>query len=57
VATHRDKADGGDSGGPWYWGSTAYGIHSGYAYIAPFTRDQFTPASNLPSAMNVEVRR
>lgn len=28
--THRQKAANGDSGGPWYWGTTGYGVHFGY---------------------------
>jgi streptogrisin C len=56
VATWRRKADGGDSGGPWYWGPTAYGIHDGFKTMYLIRRDLFTPAANLPSAMNVAVR-
>src|SRR3954466_11368780 len=29
VRTDNDISDPGDSGGPWYWGTTAYGIHWG----------------------------
>jgi hypothetical protein len=27
--THRNRAIDGDSGGPWWWGNIAYGVHSG----------------------------
>lgn len=47
--------DGGDSGGPWFWGNTAYGIHHGYKSIWFIDRSLFTPANNLPDALGVNV--
>lgn len=49
VSMQNRKADSGDSGGPWYSGNTAYGVHSG-GHTASFKmRDQFTPLhSSLP---------
>jgi streptogrisin C len=47
VATHRHYAQGGDSGGPWYYGGTAFGIHSGWRTINLLDRSQFTPAGNV----------
>ncbi|MER5455229.1 S1 family peptidase [Micromonospora sp. NPDC002389] len=45
--THRRKAAGGDSGGPWYWGTAAYGVHSGYKTYNLLTRDMFTPTQQV----------
>ncbi|WP_147942868.1 hypothetical protein [Microbispora sp. CSR-4] len=42
------QAAGGDSGGPWYYGNRAWGIHHG-AYQK--TWDSFTPAADLSSAL------
>lgn len=43
TTTFERLAAGGDSGGPWYWGTTAHGIHSGYLGSAAVPRDMFTP--------------
>lgn len=40
------RADGGDSGGPWYSGDVAIGVHSGYTCTLWICRDQFTPIRN-----------
>lgn len=51
---HNREADSGDSGGPWFYGNTAYGIHSGYKSIWGFTRDVFTPVhTNLLFGLNI----
>ena len=55
VATKKHNTSGGDSGGPWYYGGTAYGIHSGYTTIMFKKRSRFTPASNLPAAVGMEI--
>lgn len=44
-------AEGGDSGGPWYYGNTAYGIHSGYKFWNFGYRDAFTPSSYVDDAI------
>lgn len=44
---------GGDSGGPWYYGNHAWGIHGGYCSIlggCGFDSSFFTPAYLIPSA-------
>lgn len=41
---HRSTDIGGDSGGPYYWDSVAYGVHSGHGGVNGFTRSGFTPA-------------
>lgn len=52
----RRYAQGGDSGGPWYWGNTAYGIHSGYQWSWGYNRDQLTPLTYLDEGINVYLR-
>lgn len=55
--TENHYAKGGDSGGPWFWGNTAYGIHSGSKNY-PWTwsaRSSFTPVTYLDEALNVQV--
>ncbi|MBT2231218.1 S1 family peptidase [Nonomuraea sp. NEAU-A123] len=37
----------GDSGGPWYFGNTAYGIHHGGALNPPHNWGMFTPVHFL----------
>lgn len=47
----------GDSGGPWYWGTTAYGLMYGWRYdpVWPFDRDLFSRADRLDNALGVTV--
>ncbi len=49
--------DDGDSGGPWYLGSTAYGIHYGWDYdpFWPFDRSAFSRADRLDNALFITV--
>lgn len=47
---HRYAAPG-DSGGPWYSGNTAYGIHSGFVTIWAAQRDMFTPINRPCSVL------
>lgn len=45
-------ADGGDSGGPWYWGNVAYGIHHGWKHwLWPWERDAMMPAHYIDDAL------
>lgn len=54
VAMHNHVTDGGDSGGSWFDGTKAYGIHfGGYAGIGfPLwkKRSLFTPAHHIDDA-------
>jgi hypothetical protein len=53
VATDRSVTQGGDSGGPWYSGNTAIGIHSGtYGGLS-----QFTPTWGLSTYHGLIVLR
>ena len=44
-------AAGGDSGGPVYYGNTAYGLHQGWEFdpIWPYDRDLFSPTNLIAS--------
>lgn len=46
----------GDSGGPWFSGNTAYGIHSGWVTIWLNPRDMFTPIYSANSALGTTVK-
>lgn len=50
-------AAGGDSGGPVFWGNTAYGLHKGWMYDPawPFDRDLFSRASRIDNAIGVYI--
>lgn len=47
----------GDSGGPIYWGETAYGLHQGWMYDPawPFDRDLFSRADRILTAIGVSI--
>ncbi|MEL6893992.1 MAG: hypothetical protein AAFP84_20550, partial [Actinomycetota bacterium] len=55
VATDNDNTVGGDSGGPWSYGSIADGIHKGDKWIWFGTRNVFSKADLLPAALGVAV--
>lgn len=50
TAMTHDYAEGGDSGGPWYYGNTAYGIHRGSKYWFG-SRDVFMPQQYFDNAI------
>ncbi|MEV0830095.1 S1 family peptidase [Nonomuraea rubra] len=54
TATADRSAAPGNSGGPWYYGNTAYGIHKGHGVFDGADRDLFTPIGAL-SHLNVSV--
>ena len=46
----------GDSGGPVYWGNTAYGLHQGKAYDPwPFSRGVFSRADRIDDALGISI--
>ena len=52
----RKDSQPGDSGGPVYLSNTAYGVHKGWLYDPrPFTRDMFSRADNIYSAIGVNI--
>lgn len=55
--THRNRQAGGDSGGPWSSGGTAYGITHGAKSYRLISRGLFTPVSpNFIDNLSVRVR-
>lgn len=59
VETEHQYGVGGDSGGPWFWNYTAYGVHHGWFWdpIPPFDRSLFSQVSLLFNALDIQVRR
>lgn len=54
-----DEADGGDSGGPWYYNTTAYGFHTGYVgcgFLWQNSCDVWSRATYIDDALGVTVR-
>lgn len=50
------RAEGGDSGGPVFWGNTAYGLHKGWQYDPfPYDRDLFSRADRIDNALSISV--
>lgn len=47
----------GDSGGPYFWGNTAYGLHEGWMYDPswPYDRDTFSRGDRLDNALNTYI--
>lgn len=56
VSMDNRKAGGGDSGGPWGYGGTAYGVHSGYHTSFFQKRDQWTPLYNTLGNLDVQLK-
>lgn len=55
TAMHNREASGGDSGGPWYSGNTAYGLHQGRKFWSLKWRDVFTPVRYIDDALGIYV--
>jgi streptogrisin C len=55
MATHLTA--GGDSGGPWFSGNTAYGVHRGFMWdpFAPFDRSVFSRLDRMFNALGILV--
>lgn len=51
------KAKSGDSGGPWFSSSIAYGVHSGHIQFGSVERDVFTPVQIAESVLGVRVKK
>jgi len=46
----------GDSGGPVYWGNTAFGLHYGKVFDPwPFSREAFSRADRIDNALGVFI--
>jgi hypothetical protein len=50
-------ASGGDSGGPWFWGTRAYGLHQSWMYdpFWPYNRDLFSRADRIDNALGINI--
>lgn len=58
VQTKGHNLEGGDSGGPWFYGNAAFGLSFGHrrtGFFWLFERDLFTPASKLNTAFGVDI--
>ena len=55
---HRTTVEG-DSGGPWYFGNTAYGLMFGWRWdpFPPFDRDLFSRADPIDNALFLTIRQ
>jgi hypothetical protein len=51
VRVTGDNSIGGDSGGPWSWNTTAWGVHSG----SNGSTSLFTPVQRAQSALNITI--
>lgn len=51
--TRNENADGGDSGGPWYYGNTIYGVHKGEKWAWFKRRDIFSQMQYADDALGV----
>lgn len=59
VRMDDDQADGGDSGGPWYFNETAYGFHKGSVscgFLWLSSCDVWSRASYIDETLGVSVR-
>ncbi len=45
----------GDSGGPWYYGNLAYGVHYGWVTYGSNSYDFWSPSDYVSSALNVTI--
>lgn len=55
VATDTTTIIGGDSGGPWSWSTTAYGVTSGTSTIAGIRRDIYSPMINMKASLGYDM--
>lgn len=57
VQMETHLTDAGDSGGPWFWGNTAYGVHRGYVWdpFWPFDRSVFSRLDRMFNALGITV--
>ncbi len=55
TAMHRHYTTGGNSGGPWFLGTSGYGVHHGYKTIWFRGRSLFTPLNRVWPAFNAYI--
>lgn len=56
VAVNVDRANSGDSGGPYFWSTKAWGIHQGSAWVGLGSRDVFSRLDYAQSFLGVTVQ-
>jgi hypothetical protein len=59
VRMDNDEAGIGDSGGPWYWGTTAYGFHTGHVpcgFLGLSSCDVWSRVTYIDDGLGVTVR-
>jgi hypothetical protein len=56
VAMYHHWTTGGDSGGPWFAGNEAWGIHSGYAKVDGLVRSTYSMAAFADEAIAATVK-
>lgn len=54
VLMTKNKADNGDSGGPWFWINRAYGVHEGEGFSWGY-RDKWSSVAFLEESLSVTV--
>lgn len=58
VEMENQRADSGDSGGPWFYNYTAYGVHHGWFWDPfPIQRNLFSKALSAFNALGVSIKR
>lgn len=57
VSMTKYVSESGDSGGPWFSGGLAYGVHSGWHTRTARKRSQFTPVSSTLKTINTAIHR
>ncbi|WP_279057934.1 S1 family peptidase [Mobiluncus mulieris] len=56
TATTDYVTQGGDSGAPWFWRNTGYGIHQGRIIVGGRARSGFTPVLRAQQLLNFQVK-
>jgi hypothetical protein len=58
VEMENKRSDSGDSGGPWFYNYTAYGVHHGWFWDPfPIQRNLFSKALSVFNALDVQIKR
>ncbi|MBT3247672.1 MAG: hypothetical protein HN567_04395 [Actinobacteria bacterium] len=56
VAMEEDNTIGGDSGGPWFWINTAWGVHKGDVLMSGSSRNVWSQGRWVNNALGVSIR-
>jgi len=52
----EDNTIGGDSGGPWFWINTAWGVHKGDVLMSGSSRNVWSQGRWVNNALGVSIR-